>query len=165
MKKSKRILISALAILFLSILGLLLIPGSRFHVGNNLTIRMRVKVNGETAIPYNITCLRGGDKDQPEKINIHSSDDYTDLSVSAFPYDGYCFSYDVDTPDGPRHLTFMIMKCHNMGPRYSCAYEMNLDQVEDDWQASILLVERNAEGQVQQILLSEDANAYVQLGP
>lgn len=163
MKKKKTVICAILAVLLLVLMGLLLVPFSRFYMGHNLRVRLRVKVNGENVVPYNITCLN--DSDESQKLKVRSLDDYTDVSCAANLYGGYVFSYDVDTPDGVRHFTFMIMKTHNWGPRYSCSYEMNLNESEDDWLARVLLVERNALGEIQEIKLSEDENAHVQLGP
>lgn len=176
-KKRRMILIVLLAVLLLVTAGVLLIPSSRLHIGSNLTVSIFVKVNGETAVPYNITCLREGEYAEDVKVSVSDGSEYgsSTLGISdgddvyvtctALHYGNYVFSYDVDTPDGTKHLTFSILKAHDMGPRYSCGYEMRLDQVDDDWRARVLLLEIHDMGSVEEILLSEDENAYVHLGP
>lgn len=161
-KKKLKIILSILAaVLILAISGILLIPYSRFHAGSNLKVNMRVKVNGERAVPYNITCLR--EDEYAEAVKVRDSDDHTDVSCRASSYGNYFFSYDVDTPDGTKRLSFSILKSHDMGPCYSCAYEIDLDQTGGDWRARILLIESNDMGACQEILLSDNETAYVHL--
>ncbi len=163
-KTTRFILLSLIGTGLLIILCLLFLPFSRFHIGHNLAVRMRINVNGESVTPYNITCVREESYDAP--LRIRSKDEYTDISTEAAAYSGYTISYDVDTPDGAKHLSFMILKTHMMGPRDSFAYEIDLDKDQEsgDWRARVWLDRPNAESKITEIWLSEDEHAHVQYG-
>lgn len=165
MNKKKKIIIAAvlLAVILIGLAAFFLNPYSKVYAGNCLKGTMSVTVNDETVIPQNVTCTYGNG--ETVDLQTVSTEDGLRLKARAFPYDGYTVSYDVETEEGIKHFTFMVMKTHNGGPVRQFAYQMDLEQKEGEWVAEVLLVEPRAEGKVQIIPLSEDETAYVQLGP
>lgn len=165
MKKSKRIKLIILAVLIICVATLFLLPFSRFFVGPKLTVDMRAEVGGVETIPYNITCVNGEGKEQ--KIRIINVDDGVRLYIGAFQHDMYTISYDIDTAEGVKRLSYGIMRTHEAGPRDSFWYYVDLDKDKEtgEWEARIWLDRENAEACAHTILLSEDESAYVQYGP
>lgn len=165
MKKSKRIKLIILAIVIIAVALVLLFPGSRMFIGAKLSIDMRVRVNGESIVPYNITCTDGAGN--VEKVRVVSKDDGLVLYIGAFHHDMYTISYDVDTSDGVKHFTYGIMRTKQGGPRDNLWYYMDLDENEEikEWEARVWLDWENTESKAHTIILSDDENAYVQFGP
>lgn len=116
-----------LSILFFAfVLGIALIslfPRSRFHlIGSNLTGTLNVTVNGQKAVPYNITCVT--DTNKEEHLTLKKKESGMKVKAAAVGYNGYIFEYDVDTEEGTKHFCFMVLKTHNFGPRIDFAYQM-----------------------------------------
>lgn len=165
MKKTKRIKLVILAVLLICVTVILLFPRSPLFLGPKLTIDMRVKVEREEAVPYNITCTNGAGEEQ--KVRIVNRGDEIVLYIGAFRHDMYTISYDVDTLEGTKHFSYGIMRTNQGGPRDSFWYYMVLDKEEDaeEWGARVWLDRKNAEARAYDISLREDESAYVQYGP
>lgn len=154
-------------LLFAFVLGIALIslfPHIRIHlIGSNLTGTLDVTVNGQEAVPYNITCIT--DTDKEEHLTLKKKESGMKIKASAVGYNGYIFEYDVDTEEEVKHFCFMVLKTHNFGPRIDFAYQMKLDKEDNEWIAKVWLDDKGTEGKVYTIPLSEDETAYVQMGP
>ena len=130
---------------------------------NYLQGTIKVEINGEQAKIYNVACI-GENDGQEEKLIVKEQEKGVLVKCKALPYDAYTFYYDVETEDGVKHFSFRIVKTHTGGPIERFQYEMKLRK-EEEWVAQVLLVEKDAEGEIKKIPLSEDETAYVQLGP
>ena len=163
MKKKIKLIIFLVILICFAVM--LLYSGSRLFLGPKLTVDMRIKVDGKNSVPYNITCTNGAGEVQ--KLHTSNKDGKTIVYIDAFRYDKYIISYDIDTADGVKHLTYGIMKTHDAGPRDSFWYYLDLDKDKDlgEWEARIWLDRKNAEAGAQTILLSVDESSYVQYGP
>lgn len=167
MKKTKRIKLIILLIMIMCMVFLLLFifPRSPLFVGKQLTIDMRVQVENQDVVPYNITCTDGAGN--VEKLRVVSKEDEIVLYIDAFHHDMYTIAYDVDTPDGVKHFSYGIMRTNQGGPRDSFWYYMDLDKDDEtnEWEARVWLDRKNAEARAHNISLLKNENAYVQYGP
>lgn len=150
--------------ILIAIVGLMLVlPCSRIYMGKCLKVEMYVKVNNEYVIPENIASMNGNDE---QDIRVVNKADSVVVYISALRYGGNTVFYDVNTPEGVKHLTYTIIKAHDWGPREDFLYMIDLQQDEEgEWYADVWLQEKKCKEITATIWLSEDENAHVKDGP
>lgn len=131
----------------------------------NMKGNIRVSVNGEIVEPQNIVCYRGLHDGETQKTKLHWKEEYYFIKVKADPYDGYNFEFDVDTEDGTKHFHFQVIKTHNGSPTEIFDYELKLNKEAGEWVAYVSLDDEYGNGPEEKILLKDDPNAFISIGP
>ena len=130
----------------------------------NMKGDIRVSVNGEVVEPQNIVCYRGSQDKSVQKMKIYWKEEYYYIKAKADPYDGYNFEFDVETNDGTKSFKFMVFKSHNGTPTEVFDYELKLNYENGEWVAYVSLGDEYGT-KPERILLKDDPNAYISIGP
>ncbi len=160
------IIVRALEILFgLLIMAVLIVFIAVGAFSYNMKGNIRVSVNGEIVEAKNIVCYRGSGDREIQKTKLHWKEEYYFIKVKADPYDGYNFEFDVDTEDVTKHFHFRVFKTHNGSPTVNFDYELKLCMEDGEWVAYVSLEDEYGNGPEERILLKDDPNAFISIGP
>lgn len=131
----------------------------------NLKGDIRVSINGEIVEPENIVCYRASDESSDQKLKTHWKEEYYFVKAKAVPKDRYFFEFDVDTIDGQKHFIFSVFKSKDGVHEEKFDYELNLNIEDGKWVAYVSLSYKDGNNSEVRILLEDDPNAYVLIGP
>ena len=151
-----------LVLFFLAVL-LICIAGGGFSY--NIKGNIRVMINGEVVKPENINCYRASGDKEPQKMKLKWNEDYYAVRVKAIPYDRYYIEYDVPTEEGIKHFKFSVFKAHNGLPVEWFDYELKLNMEDGEWVAYVSLGDEYGNGPEEQILLKDNPEAFISIGP